>query len=464
MLLVRHRSQPDEEPREVAVIFSYRPGAGVGVVVAKPPTEPLAPLDEYTQKVRRSRARGTVYPYEIVPMLTGNGGTFIEHDLDEAGRLVPVDRPRGHNRAGIVAGVVSTPSARYPEGMFRVALCVHPTKSLGSVAEPECARIMAALDLAEEMAVPLEWFALSSGAMISMDSGTENMDWVARALRRLITFTQAGGEVNVIVAGINVGAQPYWNAEATMLMHTRGILIMTPDSAMVLTGKQSLEYSGGISAEDNFGIGGYDRVMGPNGQAQYWAPNLIAACGTLLAHYEHTYVAPGERFVRRAYSSDPYDRDVRGYPHVHPASDFRSVGDIFSDELNRDRKKPFDIRTVMRAVVDQDHDVLERWAGMADADTTVVLDAHLGGHPITVLGIESRPIRRRGWLPADGPDQWTAGTLFPRSSKKTARAINAASANRPLVVLANLSGFDGSPESLRKMQLEYGAEIGRAIV
>jgi len=81
-----------------------------------------------------------------------------------------------------------------------------------------------------------------------------------------------------------------------------------------------------------------------------------------------------------------------------------------------------------------------------------------------VLGIESRPIPRRGGLPTDGPDQWTAGTLFPRSSKKTARAVNAASGNRPLVVLANLSGFDGSPESLRKMQLEYGAEIGRAIV
>ncbi len=71
---------------------------------------------------------------------------------------------------------------------------------------------------------------------------------------------------------------------------------------------------------------------------------------------------------------------------------------------------------------------------------------------------------RRGSFPSDGPDQWTAGTLFPRSSKKTARAINACSGNRPLVVLANLSGFDGSPESLRNMQLEYGAEIGRAIV
>ncbi len=81
-----------------------------------------------------------------------------------------------------------------------------------------------------------------------------------------------------------------------------------------------------------------------------------------------------------------------------------------------------------------------------------------------LIGIESQPVRRFGFVPADGPEQWSAGTLFPRSSKKVARAINAASGNRPLVVLANLSGFDGSPESMRKLQLEYGAEIGRAIV
>src|SRR3712207_7334803 len=43
------------------------------------------------------------------------------------------------------------------------------------------------------------------------------------------------------------------------------------------TGKHSLDYSGGVSAEDNFGIGGYDRVMGPNGQAQYWARDLNGA-------------------------------------------------------------------------------------------------------------------------------------------------------------------------------------------
>ena len=80
---------------------------------------------------------------------------------------------------------------------------------------------------------------------------------------------------------------------------------INPDSAMVLTGKQSLDYSGGVSAEDNFGIGGYDRVMGPNGQAQYWAPNLRAAIEVLFAHYDHAYTAPGERFPRRAITADP---------------------------------------------------------------------------------------------------------------------------------------------------------------
>jgi acetyl-CoA carboxylase carboxyltransferase component len=290
------------------------------------------------------------------------------------------------------------------------------------------------------------------------------MDWIAAVLRRIIEFTQAGGEINVVVTGINVGAQPYWNAEATMLMHTRGILVMTPDSAMVLTGKQALDYSGGVSAEDNFGIGGYERIMGPNGQAQYWAHDIADACHVLLGYYEHTYVAPGERFPRRALTSDPVDRDIGSAPHRAPGSDLACVGDLFSDATNPGRKKPFDMRSVMHAVIDADHAPLERWPGMRDAEVAVVWDAHLGGWPVSLIGIEARPLARHGMIPADGPEQWTSGTLFPRASKKIARAVNAASGRRPVVVLANLSGFDGSPESMREWQLEFGAEIGRAVV
>jgi acetyl/propionyl-CoA carboxylase alpha subunit/acetyl-CoA carboxylase carboxyltransferase component len=455
---------PSGELAEIDVWTTLDPSHNVRVHMGPPSTEPLAPLDDYRQKVQRAARRGTVYPYELTDLMAGPAGRFIEHDLDASGALVPVDRPKGHNTAGMVVGLVSTPTPQYPEGVTRVALLGDPTKSLGALAEPECARVVAALDMAAELHVPVEWFALSSGARISMTSGTENLDQVAAALKRIVEFTQAGGEINIVVAGITVGGQPYWNAEATMLMHTKGILVMTPDSAMVLTGKQSLDFSGGVSAEDNFGIGGYDRVMGPNGQAQYWAPNLTEACDVLMAHYGHTYIAPGEAAARKAVTADPADRDVSSYPHAMADSDFTSVGEIFSAAKNPDRKKPFDIRAVMRAVSDQDHPVLERWAGMADAETSVVQDAYLGGHPVCLIGIESRSMPRRGFPPADGPDTYTAGTLFPLSSKKTARALNAASGNRPVVVLANLSGFDGSPESMRKLQLEYGAEIGRAIV
>ncbi|GGN06870.1 fused acetyl/propionyl-CoA carboxylase subuit alpha/methylmalonyl-CoA decarboxylase subunit alpha [Terrabacter tumescens] len=455
---------PGEAPVPIAGRFFYQPGSGVTGTLGAPPTEPLKPLDDYASKVVRARRRGLVYPYELQSMIAGEGGTVVEHDLDDTGSLVPVERPVGLNKAGIIVAVVSTPTARHPEGVTRVVLSGDPLRSLGSVAEAECARVIAAIDLAEQMRVPLEWYSLSAGARISMDSGTENMDWVARALKRIIEFTQAGGEINIVVAGINVGAQPYWNAEATMLMHTKGILVMTPDSAMVLTGKQSLDFSGGVSAEDNFGIGGYDRVMGPNGQAQYWAKDLAGARAILMAHYDHAYVSPGESGPRRVATSDPSHRDVTLYPHDAPGSDFRTVGEIFSSLTNPDRKKPFDIRTLMRAVSDQDHEPLERWAGMADAETAVVQDAHVGGIPVTLIGIESKSVARRGFPPTDGPDTYTAGTLFPRSSKKVARAINAASGNRPVVVLANLSGFDGSPESMRSLQLEYGAEIGRAIV
>jgi acetyl/propionyl-CoA carboxylase alpha subunit/acetyl-CoA carboxylase carboxyltransferase component len=456
----RQRDRKTGELSKIALRISFDATGGTRLSVGEPSDEPVEPLDDYRQKVLRASGRNTVYPYELTGML----GDFVEHDLDDNHALVPVDRPKGRNTAAIVAGVVTTRIRRHPQGITRVVLLGDPTKSLGALSEPECRRVIAALDLAERMRVPLEWYALSAGARISMESGTENMDWVAAALKRIVEFTQADGEINVVVAGINVGAQPYWNAEATMLMHTKGILVMTPDSTMVLTGKQSLDFSGGVSAEDNFGIGGYDRVMGPNGQAQYWAPNLAAARDVLMSHYDHTYVAPGEQGPRRARTTDPIDRDVSDFPHAADGSDFTTVGEIFSAQANPDRKKPFGIRAVMRAVSDSDHPVLERWAGMADAETAVVQDVHLGGMPVCLLGIESRAVPRHGFPPNDGPDTYTGGTLFPRSSKKAARAINAASGNRPLVVLANLSGFDGSPESMRKLQLEYGAEIGRAIV
>ncbi len=463
------------QTQDKLIEFANRSGTGLEIQVAEPKDEPVEPLTPYAQKVVRLRRLGLAYPYEIIRMMTppktglaGTGfapGDFEEYDLDPDGQLVPVNRGPGMNEANVVVGVITNYTSKYPEGIKRVICFGDGSRAMGSLAEPECSRINAGLDLAARMKVPFEWFAVSSGAKISMDVGTEGLDWVARTLRKLVEFTQGGGEVNIIVPGINVGGQSYWNAEGTMLMHTRGILIMTPTASMVLTGKKALDYSGGVSAEDNVGIGGVERIMGYNGQAQYVAQDIAEACRILMQYYEHSYVVPGERWPRRSPTTDSVDRNVCEVRHPPvDGVDFSTIGDIFSNETNPGRKKPFDVRAVMRATLDVDHEPLERWKMMRLAETAVIWDAHLGGIPITMIGIECRPLTRLGFVPGDGPDVWTGGTLFPRSSKKVARAINAASDNRPVVVLANLSGFDGSPESMREWQLEYGAEIGRAVI
>ncbi len=462
-------------PVEKAVHLYFEGSRIVRMRIADVSEEVIRPLTPYAQRVVRLRARGLTCPYEIIGMIAPGGrvnevgfphGEFQEYDLDSEGDLVPVDRPFGNNTANVVVGVIKNFTTKHPEGMTRVVLLGDPSREMGAVAEPECRRIIAGLDLAASRGVPVEWFALSAGAKISMESGTENLDWTARVLRRIIEFTQAGGEINVVVDGVNVGAQSYWNAEATMLMHTRGILVMTPKGAMVLTGKLALDFSGSVSAEDNRGIGGVAQIMGGNGEAQYFARDLAEACNILFRHYDYSYVAPGERGPRRGATRDDPDRDVTtfSYPADY-GEDLSSVGEIFSAEQNPQRKRPFAIRPVMAAVVDNDCAPLERWAMLREGENGVVWDATIGGISVTLIGVESRALSRGGGIaPADGPESWTGGTLFPLSSKKVARAINAACGNRPVVVLANLSGFDGSPESMRRLQLEYGAEIGRAVV
>ena len=486
--------KPDAPAQPLEIVITDT-GPQLEISWRQPHDEPLIAAGDYERKVVGARRRRRIDPYEIIGMLTSGDqqgidvgvtggvsysseseseisrlprGSFVEYDLDveaSAPTAVPIQRDPGRNEAGIVFGVITTPTEKLPEGMTRVLVLSDPTLGMGALSIPECDRLVAALDLADRLDVPVEWVPVSSGAKIAMDSGTENLDATARVVRRIVTFTQAGGEINLIVQGTNVGAQSYFDALATMLMHTRGALIMTPRASMVLTGRAALEASGAVAAEDEEAIGGFERIMGPNGQAQYYARNLAEAYQILFDYYRYTYVAPGEERVRLFATEDPDERSVCDYALVpEEGFDFKTVGEIFNDETNPGRKRPFDMRSVMASVIDQDGGHLERWRQMVGAETAIVWDAHLGGIATTVIGIESHNIPRDGYRPFDGPESWTGGTLFPLSSKKVARAVNAASGRRPVVMLANLSGFDGSPESLRKLQLEYGAEIATAVV
>jgi acetyl/propionyl-CoA carboxylase alpha subunit/acetyl-CoA carboxylase carboxyltransferase component len=474
-LLLVDADRPDAAPRPLEVLTGNPTGSRVELEMRTPHQEPLGPATEYERRVATTRARGLIHPFEIIRLFTAapeaesnrigaptGPGHFIEYDL-VGGHVEPVARPPGGNTCGVVIGVITTPTEKYPEGVRRVLIVGDPTFGMGALAAPECDRIVAAIDLAARDEMPVEWVALSSGARIAMETGTENLDATARVVRRIVTFTDSGGEINLILTGVNVGAQSYFDALATMGLETRGILIMLSNASMVLTGRAALEVSGGVAAEDEVGIGGYERIMGPSGQAHHQARDIADAFAILLDHYAHTFRAPGEPRPRHFETRDPRDRDVTEHPY-QGEDGFEKVGEIFSLDANPERKRPFAMRELMRALVDRDAGWLERWRDWSGADTAIVWDAHVGGHATALIGIESRPLPRIGSVPNDGPDVWTAATLFPLSSKKVARAINAASGNRPVLILANLSGFDGSPESMRRGILEYGAEIARAVV
>ena len=470
IVLVGRFSLDGEPLQEMAVEWSNPIGLGTRVTYTNIRLRPFVSLTELERSIIRARQRSLFYPYEIVGWLTSPGnrfgvdeGDFDEFDLDDDNRLVSVrGRAYGRNTANVVVGRISNRSTRFPDGIQRVLIIGDPTRTMGSLGEQECRRIIAAIEYAEEHNLPVEWVALSSGARISFDSGTENLDWTACVLRSIIEFTQRGGVIHCIVDGPCVGAQSYWNAEATMLMHCRGALIMTPRGYMVLTGKKALEYSGSVAAETNEKIGGLE-IMEPNGQAQYTAPDLYSAYELLFKHYDLTYVAASEGYTRPFPSADPDDRDACETPYDGPGG-FAKIGEIFNEEANPGRKKPFAIRPVIESLLDADSEPLERWRNLMSGETAVVYHGRMGGQPVCMVGIESVPVKRKDQSPVDGPDSWMSGTLFPHSSRKVARAINASSGVMPVVVVANLSGFDGSPESLRKRQLEFGAEIGRAVV
>jgi acetyl-CoA carboxylase carboxyltransferase component len=131
-----------------------------------------------------------------------------------------VNRPPASNTAHLVVGLLTTYTDLVPEGMTRLAMLSDPTQGLGNLAEPECRLINASLALAAERKIPVEWYACSSGALIAMDSGTENMDFIALTLRRIIEFTQAGHEISIVVTGINVGGQ-LLERRSDVLMHTK---------------------------------------------------------------------------------------------------------------------------------------------------------------------------------------------------------------------------------------------------
>ena len=158
----RHgRRLPDGAALPIAAPASTTsPAPGSSTTLGAPPTERLKPLDDYAQKVVRARRRGVVYPYELQAMIAGptaapsssTTSTTRARSCRSTGRTVST-------RPASSSGVISLADRSLPRGRAPGSLlCGDPLRALGAVAEAECARVIAALDLAERMQVPVEWY------------------------------------------------------------------------------------------------------------------------------------------------------------------------------------------------------------------------------------------------------------------------------------------------------------------
>ena len=90
--------------------------------------------------------------------------------------------------------------------------------------------------------------------------------------------------------------------------------------------KKLLDFSGSVSAEDERGIGGAERIMGPNGQAQFIASDLGDAYRILFEWYRASYNSASNGAPRRLSTSDPFDRSIETFPYEsHQSEGFNVV-------------------------------------------------------------------------------------------------------------------------------------------
>ena len=212
------------------------------------------------------------------------------------------------------------------------------------------------------------------------------------------------------------------NVEASMLMHTKGCLIMTMDGSG-LTGKKALDFSGSVSAEDERGIGGAERIMGQTARLTYCLDlgDVHRILNGTVSATKGMQQAP-----RRLNTLIHLNGPLKPPHQSHESEGFAVVGDIFQS-TKQSRSKETIFHPYFCLVIDQDFGHLERFAHIRDANA-VVWETHWW-FPGDSLGIglarcqdgdESQWMgHHSGWVEPSSRAPPKGGTAINGASKST---------------------------------------------
>jgi len=401
---------------------------------------------------------------------------FVELDLDHSktvidrktgfidynyGELIEVQRPIGSNESGIVIGI-KTDDLGIGKPVKRILIIGDLThSSRGAIRAQECARVNAAIRYAEKHKLPIDWFTASFGVQVHREKGVEGLDAAASTIREIVlNCHHKRVQINLVVDETNIGAQSYWDAMATILNETSGILIMTPRGCMALTGPSALvsalyrtvhseelpEYTKTLYPKGLQSLSGYETVHGPNSDSMLFAKNIKEACYMLLKHHYYSYIHPSEKIT----SIRP---QLTVKEHEENVDTVRLEIDNFLKGLKPNRE------IILDYIRDKDSPTaLQFWkdikgiqaqefknGDLPQTPTTIVEEMLIGGFPTLVI------------FTATGP-------LTPVDAEIIARGIYKASARMQVLVIGSLSGFSCDPLSMTNRQLQAGSYIAKAIV
>ena len=267
----------------------------------------------------------------------------------------------------------------------------------GSLSETHAEKICKVMDMALKVGVPILGLNDSGGARIQ--EGVKSLGGYAEIFWRNVQASGVVPQISAILGPCAGGAvySPAITDFICMVEGTSYLHITGPDVVKTVTHEE-------VTSED---LGGAEVHATRSGVASFTSPDDRACLALLrrLFSYLPLNNAEGAPFVP---SDDPADRMDPGLERIVP----------------EDPSKPYDMREVIRAVVDRES-FLEVHA--AYARNILVGFARLGGHVIGVVGNQPAVL---------------AGCLDIDASKKGARFIRFCDAfNIPLVTFEDVPGF-----------------------
>ncbi|XP_031193342.1 acetyl-CoA carboxylase 2 isoform X3 [Mastomys coucha] len=461
--------------------FGNKQGSLHGMLI----NTPYVTKDLLQAKRFQAQSLGTTYVYDFPEMfrqalfkLWGSPEkypkdilTYTELVLDSQGQLVEMNRLPGCNEVGMVAFKMRFKTPEYPEGRDAIIIGNDITFQIGSFGVGEDFLYLRASEMARMEGIPQIYLAANSGARLGLSEEVKQIFQVAwvdpedphKGFRYLYLtpqdYTQISSLNSVHCKHIEDEGESRYVIVDVFGKDSLGVENLRGSG--MIAGEASLAYENTVTISmvlgrevytSNNQLGGV-QIMHTNGVSHVTVPDDFEGVCTILDWL--SYIPKDNRSpVPITTPSDPIDREIEFTP----------------------TKAPYDPRWLLAG---RPHPTLKgTWqSGFFDhgsfkeimapwAQTVVTGRARLGGIPVGVIAVETRPVEVA--VPADPANldseariiQQAGQVWFPDSAYKTAQVIRDFNRERlPLMIFANWRGFSGGMKDMYEQMLKFGAYI-----